>query len=46
MAQHRNSLEQFGFHYGRGSVHMARTMMLNELSLLLDYARDEQWNRK
>jgi len=32
-----NRLERFGFGHERGSVHMARTMMFNELSLLLDY---------
>lgn len=32
-----NRLERFGFRHGRGSVHMARTVMLNELSSLLDY---------
>ena len=32
-----NGLERFGFRHEHGSVHMARTMMLNELSSLLDY---------
>ena len=32
-----NRLKRFGFRHERGSVHMARTMMLKELSLLLDY---------
>ncbi len=35
-----NRLERFGFSYERGSVHMARTMMLNELSLLLNYVSE------
>jgi hypothetical protein len=32
-----SKLEQFGFCYEHGSVHTARTMMLNELISLLDY---------
>ena len=32
-----NRLERFGFSHEHGSTHMARTMMLNELSSLLDY---------
>ena len=35
-----NKLERLGFNYKRGSTHMARTMMLNELSLLLDYVSE------
>lgn len=33
-------LEQFGFSREHGSTHMARTMMLNELSLLLNYVSE------
>ncbi|MHA2067752.1 MAG: hypothetical protein ACXABY_25600 [Candidatus Thorarchaeota archaeon] len=35
-----NRLERFGFSYEHGSTHMARTMMLNEMSLLLDYVSE------
>ena len=31
-----SSLEKYGFNHGRGSVHMARTMMLLELRQILD----------
>jgi len=35
--KHTNKLEHFGFRYGRGGAHTARTMMLLELRALLSY---------
>lgn len=35
-----NRLGRFGFSHEHGSTHMARTMMLNELGLLLDYVSE------
>lgn len=37
----KQKLDTFGFTYQRGSVHLARTMMLAELTILLDYVRSE-----
>ena len=34
-------LTKFGFNENRGGVHIARTMMLDELSTLLDFVADE-----
>jgi hypothetical protein len=35
-----NDLSSFGFTYQRGGVHLARTMMLEDLEALLDYVPD------
>lgn len=37
VTEHTGSLESLGFTFGRGGVHLARTMMLNELTILLDH---------
>lgn len=39
MGKNSNSLTRFGFRFGRGSTHSARTMMLGELTGLFDYVK-------
>ena len=36
----KNSLTKFGFSFEKGGAHLARTMMLDELSILLSYVND------
>lgn len=38
----KKKLERFGFSFEKGGAHGARTMMLNELTMLLDYVADIQ----
>jgi hypothetical protein len=40
------NLIQFGFSFERGGVHLARTMMLEDLSNLLSYVNDPQSEKK
>jgi hypothetical protein len=41
-----SSLERFGFQFRKSSVHTARTMMLDDLCLLLNYVSEPQTSRK
>lgn len=45
-SQHGKHLERFGFSFEIGGAHIARTMMLDELSALLSYVPDPEADKK
>jgi hypothetical protein len=46
MDENNNILNRFGFSFERGGVHTARTIMLKELQMLLEYVSSESASKK